>query len=463
MPAVRFPAVLLAAGTSVCIYWLTRKLFGSDRLALGAFLIGALVPMFFAGSALMTIDPILFFCWALASCLAIKAIFDEKQWAWAITGVIVGIGFLAKYAMYLWLPGLLIFLAIDSSSRKWLATIWPWVMIGNRAALARAPILIWNAQHQWVSFHHVASQTGTDATGALTRGNPLEFLASQFGILNPAIAILMIAAITHALRGQFKTDPNRRPMLFLLCIGLLIFIGCLIDSFRAKVQPNWPSPAYFTLLILTAYFHLHSCKIDSDVRRMAMVLLYCALVFGLAVPASLATSTILYPLVTWVNQKFPRKDSTTPRLTAKQIDFANKLRGIADPFAKTIDGYFKQLPPGSFILCEDYQNASLLAFYMDGQPKTYCVGSYWTDLAVRRRRTEFDIWPDRRLDRPELIGKDAIYVGTMAYAPLRDSFESVERLPDITIQKKGLDIRSFTVWRCLGFKGIHPPDNEGGY
>ena len=43
MPAVRLPALILAVGTSVCAYWLTRKLFGSDRLALGAVLLGAIV------------------------------------------------------------------------------------------------------------------------------------------------------------------------------------------------------------------------------------------------------------------------------------------------------------------------------------------------------------------------------------------------------------------------------------
>ena len=32
MPAVRYPAIVLCAGTSIFAYLLTRKLFGSDRL-----------------------------------------------------------------------------------------------------------------------------------------------------------------------------------------------------------------------------------------------------------------------------------------------------------------------------------------------------------------------------------------------------------------------------------------------
>src|ERR1700727_2767252 len=42
--AIRFPALVLGIGTSLCIYWITRKLFRSDRLALGTFLLGGLVP-----------------------------------------------------------------------------------------------------------------------------------------------------------------------------------------------------------------------------------------------------------------------------------------------------------------------------------------------------------------------------------------------------------------------------------
>src|SRR3954470_23610369 len=106
MPAVRFPALVLAVGTSICIYWLALRLFRSDRMALGAFLIGAVVPMYAVGGTLMTIDPPFFFFWALATCLAVKAVLDGRRWAWPIIGVVVGLGFLTKYSMLLWVPSL---------------------------------------------------------------------------------------------------------------------------------------------------------------------------------------------------------------------------------------------------------------------------------------------------------------------------------------------------------------------
>ena len=78
MQAVRYPAILLGAGTSIFAYLLTLKLFRSDRLALGATLMFSIVPIFIFGGIFMTIDAPLLFCWAAATYFAAVAIFDEK-------------------------------------------------------------------------------------------------------------------------------------------------------------------------------------------------------------------------------------------------------------------------------------------------------------------------------------------------------------------------------------------------
>ena len=253
MPAVRLPALILAVGTSICTYWLTRKLFLSDRLALGAVLLGTLVPIYAAGTMFMTIDPPLFFLWALATCLVVIAIFDDRKWAWVAAGLVAGLGVLTKYAMLLWPPFVLLFLLIDSSGRPKLKSAWPWIMCAI-TFLFLTPVIVWNAQHDWVSLHHVASQTGADSSGTLSRGNLLEFVGAQFGALNPGLAILLVCAAIYAIRKTSASDPHRRGMQFLLCIGGSMFAICLIDSLRAKVQANWPAPAYFTLMILITYF-----------------------------------------------------------------------------------------------------------------------------------------------------------------------------------------------------------------
>ena len=183
MPAVRFPALLLGVGTSLFTYFLTAKLFKSERIALGAVLLNHIVPMFVAGSILMTIDPPFFFCWAAATFFAAIAIFRERSWAWAIVGAFVGIGFLAKYAMFLWFVGLLGFLVLDPHCRRQLKSAGPWLALVIALAFT-TPVILWNARHGWVSLQHVAHQTGASG-GSLRQGNFFEFLASQIGLLGP--------------------------------------------------------------------------------------------------------------------------------------------------------------------------------------------------------------------------------------------------------------------------------------
>jgi len=451
MPAVRLPALILAIGTAICTYWLTRKLFGSDRLALGAVVLGAIVPMYTAGGMLMTIDPPLFFFWALATCLAAAAIFEHRNWAWPLAGIVAGLGVLTKYAMLLWPPFVLLFLWLDPTSRPKFKTPGPWAML-LIAFLFLIPVGIWNARHSWVSLHHVAGQTGTDSTGGLGRGNLLAFVGAQFGAVNPALAVILIWSVIDTLRSP-ASEPHRRAMRYLLVIGGSLFVLCLLDSLRAKVQVNWPAPAYFTLLILTAYFIATHWK-------QTRIWFIAAVVFGVSIQPLLADLTRLYPVVAWVDRTFPRK-SGVPRLRVKNVDMEYKLRGMNDPFATTVNLQLQKLPPGAFVLCEAYEDASELAFYLPGHPKTYFAGSYWTDVSVRRRWTQFDLWPDRSLDQPELFGKDAIYIGHAGYAPLKESFTTMQRLPDINISVRGMPVQSIEMWRGIGFKGMNRPVGEG--
>jgi hypothetical protein len=98
-----------------------------------------------------------------------------------------------------------------------------------------------------------------------------------------------------------------------------------------------------------------------------------------------------------------------------------------------------------------------MGFYARGQPRTFYFGSYLR--AKTKRQTQFDVWPDRSLDpkdNPGLVGKDAVYVGYFK-PELREAFESVEELPLLDIDRRGIKIRSFRVYRCHNFRGFSRP------
>jgi hypothetical protein len=112
------------------------------------------------------------------------------------------------------------------------------------------------------------------------------------------------------------------------------------------------------------------------------------------------------------------------------------------------------LGDGAFILCDDYQQTAETAFYARGQPKTYCAGPYFG-----KRLSQYDMWPDRRLhDNPELAGRNAIYVGKGGRLPVEveRAFARAEKLPPIPVYAGDVEVKTFKLWRCYGFKGMSP-------
>ena len=459
MWAIRLPALLLAVGTGVVTYLLARKLFSSDRLALGAVLLNALVPLFIAGSVLMTIDPPFYFCWALATYLLARAMFDGRRWCWPVIGVVAGVGFLAKYAMFLWLVMMLIALWVDRPSRRLLRTPGPWVAVVV-ALLCATPVIVWNARHEWVSLRHVATQTGTDAAGRFAPFNTLEFLGGQVGVLGPPLAVLLVAACVYGwveARGS-PAEPSSRAMRFLLAVGLPFFALTLLTSFRTKVQLNWPAPAYFTLLILTTHFIATRLR-DRLAWRPWRWWVYAAVGLALLATPLLHHMELLYPLVRIQHEWRGAEGDPSVR----RLDPTVRLKGHREA-GELVSRELEQLGDGAIVVCEDYQSTALMAFYVREQPRTYCAGAYFTG-PKRKRHTQYDVWPDRSLDpaeNPTLLGRDAVFVGFLR-DDVRAAFDRVEGPLTIDIVRGGITVDTFRYARCYGFKGLKRPGGGGRF
>lgn len=455
MWAVRLPALVLAGITSLLTYWLTLRLFKSERLALGAVLINHIVPMFIAGSLFMTIDPPYFLCWGLATAFFALAVLEDRRWPWIGVGIAMGLGILAKYGMLLWPLGMLAFLVIDARSRKWLATPWPYlaVLIG---LVFLAPPIIWNIQHDWVTFKHVAKQTGATHQARWFNGNFLEFVGSQLGVMGPALAPIVIGAVVYAFRRQTPRTPAQqddRAAVLLMWMGLPLMILCIMGSIRSKMQINWPASAYFSWMILAAYF-LSTRLADLARWKRWRGLFWGAVMFGVTMMPIAHDTSLLYPLIPVIN-KFRKKP-----VDAQAIDMTYRLKGWEE-LGQRVSQELKQVSNG-FVLCRDYMQTAEMAFYVEGQPKTFCIGPYIKNLKERKRRTQLDVWPDRSLAQPSLRGRDAIYVGYFI-EDLKDAFESVEPLPPLIIDKNGHFVRRFQLFRCRGFKGMQLQEAGGEF
>lgn len=555
MPAVRYPALVLGVLTSIVTYLLTLRLFRSDRLALGVVALYHFVPLFVAGSMLMTIDPPFYLCWALATYLLACVMFPRNGGAgvspataagtaapqglafqhrenvlWVVIGVVAGVGFLAKYAMFLWFIPMLLALAVDPIGRRWLRSRWPWVAIGV-ACLFTTQVIIWNARNGWVSAQHVGTQTGA-AGGKFAFANLLELFGGQAGILGPGVAIFMIAGVLYALtRGRAArqnapqnaprgftvvaegetpsrrdvlsddaatvvvADPHYRQLRFLVVMGVTFFCFTVVTAFRAKVQMNWPAPAYFTLMILAAYF-LSTRLVSKQAWKPWRPWFWFTIVFGLVMQPIAHYPELLYPAVRWANDNVvPLKQPWTEQggwrksvaklipsepMDAQKIDFTYKLKGWKEA-GQALSKELRDLGPDTFMLCHDYQQAAALAFYLEGQPITFAASSYYQ--VEPGRMTQYDVWPNRDLSpNSPLVGKNAIFLGRheTPFGDLLNAFERVEgvastrmkqvdgqwvevpiqRAFKVRIEKEGLEVRTFRYFKCYGFKGMNRPSAD---
>lgn len=478
MPAVRYPALALGVGTTLLTYLLTRKLFSSDKLALGAVGLCHVVPMFIAGSMLMTIDPPFVFFWSLATYFFVLAVVDNKKWAWSAAGLAIGLSFLSKYAALLWLVGVVAALLADANHRRHLRTAGPWLMTAL-AALCTLPVLIWNANHGWVSAQHVRA----DTTSGFKLLEPLSFLGGTIGAVNPLLFILIIGAIITSLSragidglrrfAAATLSPNnlssgeltqaRHARLLILTV-LPYAVLVTASTFFTNAQINWSAPVWFALLIVTAWFISTRMQSPASWKRWRG-LLWGTIIIALIIAPLAHNTRSLYPAIAHIQTQWLGNEKPNVR----KWDPTARLQGWST-FAKDLDAArLASVGPDAFFLADDRSDASALAFYAPGQPKTYVMGPYIEDPEKRGRKSQFDLWPDRSLERSStsLLGKNAIYFGPK-WPVLAKAFESVEELTPIEVNAvvngKSYNLSTRRVYALRNFKGfLKPTDGKIEY
>src|SRR5216110_3957874 len=95
---VRFFSPLLAAGTSLLLFYFARRLFNA-RAGLWAVIALNVTPIFNIGAFVMTIDALSIFFWLAAMFTFWLALEKSPQfsWHWLLTGLLIGDGFLSRY------------------------------------------------------------------------------------------------------------------------------------------------------------------------------------------------------------------------------------------------------------------------------------------------------------------------------------------------------------------------------
>lgn len=255
---VRLPFVLCFAGTTWFIWRITRRLF-NERAGLIATILLSVSAVFSlsTGGWVLPDGPLMLFMSAAVDRITAILFADSADnprlssgvsphASWLLAGVLTGLAMLSKYHGVFVLAGTAGFLATSPRHRHWLTTPWPY--LGSAIALAMfAPVIIWNSQHQWVSF---AFQGGR-AVGA--SGIHLDtFLANiggQMAWVLPWIFIPLAAAAWRALRS----GPRDEARWFLLAVAAGPIAVFTLVSLRGSVGlPHWQAPGWLFVFPMLA-------------------------------------------------------------------------------------------------------------------------------------------------------------------------------------------------------------------
>ena len=274
---VRIFAFLCHLVTCFFVFRLTTLCF-DRRAAWTAMAMLQVLPFFFMTGFIMTPDAPLTACWAGALYFLARVFFQENGRAWLGLGVCLGLGILSKYTIALIVPATLLFMALDPPSRRWFRHGAPYGAV-LLSVVIFAPVLIWNAQHDWASFAY----QGADRFAAPRRFSTHELLGSVLAVLTPVVLLLAI----RVLAGRRSLDANSsnasRIRLYCQVFTLVPLAVFVIFSITHRVKLNWTGPLWLAVIPAVAAQLTAAPSILTRRAWMTTVALACVIYPGFLV------------------------------------------------------------------------------------------------------------------------------------------------------------------------------------
>ena len=451
---IRFFSPLLALGTSVMLWNLARRLY-NDSIAAWTVLLVNMLPILNAGALVMTIDPLSIFFWsaALLTCwLALERSPAFSGW-WPTTGLLIGLGFLAKYTNGMQLLCIVLLLAITPKYRAELKRPGFYVMLGA-FFLCCIPVVIWNAQHEWVTVEHLTARGGLKKPWSFEPQEFVAFVGMHFGVYSPLIFAGIAIATAWGIRKARHSFKSR----FLLTFGLPLFALYFYLSLKQAGEPNWTAPGTISLGVLAVALWHERAKESAWMRGFAVAALAIGALMSVAL---LNTDAARVAGIEWPYKRDP----------------SGRMRGWQSA-ATEVERIRKEYEMGSgqpvFLIANEHEVASSLAFYMTDKrlegprhPPIYIPAqpyfedqySFWPrydeliDFSAGHQR-EDTLYTEEQGYNP-FKGRTALYITDRAEenAPssIKEGFERWEMIACIDQSRRGLPLRQLRVFACFNY------------
>ncbi|ABE63379.1 glycosyl transferase, family 39 [Nitrobacter hamburgensis X14] len=405
---VRLVSILLALPMSFAVYRATVLLFDSARAAATATVLLNVMLMVAAGTVIVTPDaPLMAASSFVLLCLAELLATGRRAW-WLAVGAAVGAALVSKYTALFFGPVILIWLLAVPELRRWLRSPWPY--LGGLVALAIfSPVVIWNADHHWVSF---AKQFGRARVDQFTLRYIIELIPTQIAFATPPVFVLAAMGL-FALSKRDEGTRAARALISATVWTLTIYF--VWHSLHARVEANWFGPIYPALAVAAA--------VAADVTRWKPRGRHIADVCRRwAVPVGVA---MLVALVVQVNTGLLsgyRRDASVRSVGVGWRGLATEIEAVR---AKT---------GARCVLAQSYGVASWLRFYL---PKDTCV-------VQRFERIRWINGPQPAAD--QLTGK-LLYVddGLEGWGRPARYFNHVEKVATLERKRGPLTVETFEI------------------
>jgi hypothetical protein len=423
--AVHLVAAVLLAITSLALWILAREVLGRDDAATVAVALFNVVPVFAAGGLLAVPDGPLGLAWVLTLLWTWRAANGAGLRSWLYAGVWLGLALDSKYTAAALPLGAALWLAAAPPYRVWLRRFEPYAALAVAAALF-APVVWWNATHQWASFYFALAGRPGWSVGP----NAPLFVGLQFVYLAPLLFPWLIWALVVASRRGLAGDGR---WLFLAASGIPVIAGTVAASLIGAAKGHWAAPGYMTATIALA-----ALITERPWRERARSWQF-GISAGIASAVLVTVLTHALPVISGAVLP-PRLDPTVdyygwpaaaPRIAAVARRDAHR------PF---------------FITSDRYQVLAQFDFSTGGRyPAATVTGNdqyvYWTR------------WADLR-------GRDGLFIQDGRYprdVDLREGCGAVERGPSVPVVRRGVVVRTLDLVWCRDFQGrpIRPLREQG--
>ena len=180
---------------------------------------------------------------------------------WLAVGAAVGAALLSKYTALFFGPAILIWLIAVPKLRRWLISPWPY--LGGLVALAMfSPVILWNADHQWVSF---IKQIGRARIEDFRPAFIAELIPTQIAFATPLVFILGAMGL-HAMIWRSAGALAARALINTMFWTIVAYF--VWHSLHARVEANWFAPVYPAFAIAAAVA-AHLTQWDAAQQRLA--------------------------------------------------------------------------------------------------------------------------------------------------------------------------------------------------